>query len=206
MTDHKQVPVNYRGKEILVDEELAPLLQLLWKFRFETINSCQCALYHSANLGFPKAWIEFKGGESILRLLRILQETPQVDSRILGFPYDYPSKTSFFSEFWIYRTRVRQQGRELEVCSSVFFPPTDIPTIQKRLEEALEQIKDLDTLVFTWVKTGLCVNVEELTQKVLDFKGDRVGLTDTLCRLVNGGKLTLNENFGLSPSKTKSLS
>jgi hypothetical protein len=40
-TFHPQVAVNYRGKTVQVDEELAPLLQALWRLGLYTHESCQ---------------------------------------------------------------------------------------------------------------------------------------------------------------------
>lgn len=39
--DHPVVPVEYEGQEVLIDEEVAPLCQAIWRLGIKTRFSCQ---------------------------------------------------------------------------------------------------------------------------------------------------------------------
>lgn len=46
LENHRQVPANCRGEEILVDEGLKDVLEKMWSAGFDTLWSCQGGEFH----------------------------------------------------------------------------------------------------------------------------------------------------------------
>lgn len=67
---HKQVKVSFFGKKIEVDENLAELLQLIWKRDIMTCNSCQ-----ENQPGI--AWIEFLDSDDFKSFINEVAQYPK---------------------------------------------------------------------------------------------------------------------------------
>jgi hypothetical protein len=73
MESHRQVIRNRLGRETLVDEGIADLLQLLW--------DCGCDTYNSCQENRPEmAWIEFATTEDCARFLNFVANHPADNS------------------------------------------------------------------------------------------------------------------------------
>lgn len=138
-THHKQVKVRVGEWEADVDEELAPLIEQLWKAGIATVLSCQ-----ENRPGV--AWIMFLMAEDLSTFLDIVAEYDPDEASL----YRRISLASDLEECWEYDLRPQdaalheeflgggvEEWHEGEACFyfnvSVRFPRTDLPTLLQRM-------------------------------------------------------------------------
>lgn len=158
MTQHKQVPIEWRGRRAEVDEEMAPLIRALWRAGISTTLSCQ-----ENRPGV--AWIAFATPEDARRFLNRVAVYPDAaDLREAGgrtsvgnVPFRetlYGRITGCDSEGdWEYGVFVDDYGvaeelvgnesvtthvgpADFEFGVSIRFPRSDMPLILERLTSA----------------------------------------------------------------------
>jgi hypothetical protein len=156
-TIHKQVLIGWRGRYAEVDEELAPLIQAIWRAGIDTINSCQ-----ENQPGI--AWIEFATARDAQRFLNLVAECPDkselhvVNGRL--FVGDTPFEHTLYPRVthrgvdggWRYDVSLYDLGVDEEIVNgqvvdtpigpsdfqfavSIRFPRTELPLLLEKLQE-----------------------------------------------------------------------
>ena len=150
-TTHKQVRVKEGYFEADIDEELAPLIQELWKADLATVLSCQ------ENLP-GIVWIEFLITTDLAEFLSIVAEyEPECESlyhRILGhtdvegcWEYDF-----FPADFALHEGRDgitdwHEGAPDFYFNASVRFPRTDLPMLLDRMMQHNAFVRMLESKV-----------------------------------------------------------
>ena len=156
MTQHKQVPVEWRGRRAEVDEEMAPLILALWRAGIATRLSCQ-----ENQPGI--AWIAFATPEDARKFLNRVAVYPDPADLREGDGRTYVGNVPFWETLygritgcgdegnWDYRVWVDDFGvseelvgdelgtthvgpADFEFNVSIRFPRTDMPLILERLK------------------------------------------------------------------------
>jgi hypothetical protein len=146
---HKQVPLLWGKREILIDEGIVPLMQAIWRHDILTTNSCQ-----ENRPGV--AWVQFWSPPDAASFLNLVCEFPKgkkpwlsMYGRAMGFNggYDKPTKD------WEYHILPFNNGVDEQLVNdelisrykgfndfsfviSIRFPVTDIDGITHRLNNA----------------------------------------------------------------------
>lgn len=125
---HPQAAVTVGDRHAHVDAELAPLIQSCWLLEIVTTDSCQeMQDYGKAALGFAPG-----SAELFVSAATIEDLDDEKTFELLGWrmrsisELDHPSAWT-----WI------PSGPAGDVSFSAYFPPTDIPELTRRLEDAL---------------------------------------------------------------------
>jgi hypothetical protein len=155
MLPHKQVRVKVGDWEAEVDEELAPLIEELWKAKIQTSMSCQ-----ESRLGF--AWIEFDSMEDLCAFMNIVGDYGPPDEDSLYSRMNWRSDDT--ETWWEYDLHFIDCGwhdvenganewhegvPDFAFWPSVRFPRSDLPILLKRMSQwnaDQEWLKELEAL------------------------------------------------------------
>src|SRR5215469_241505 len=157
LATHQQARVAWQGREAEVDEELAPLIQALWKAGIDTLLSCQENRPGVAWICFPTA----RDAKNFLDAVAVYPD--RKDLRTVGgrlYVGDVPFWETLYGRItgcgtdgdWQYDVNVDNWGvdedlvngevvqtcigpADFEFSVSVRFPRTDLPLILDRLQQ-----------------------------------------------------------------------
>lgn len=146
-TLHRQVVVTAGAWSDEVDEQLAPLFELLWRAGIETVLSCQC---HPPT---GKVWIGFASGRDAERFLDAVRKGGPADdwSRAEHWYFGVyepvasgrssPISAPLHPEGWEFHASVHEVGSandtRLAIHVDVLFPPEDLPRVITRVRASL---------------------------------------------------------------------
>lgn len=140
--DHRLVRMRHRGREIDVDEEMAPLIQELWRAGIETVACCQ-----EGEDGL--AWIEFRQAGDAERFLNAVAVYEDGNASLyrrlswLAFTPDEEGGARLHPKSWRYWVRPVDETLQTEgpasnrpafvLSLSVLFPREDLPILLGRM-------------------------------------------------------------------------
>jgi hypothetical protein len=154
MLPHKQVKVKVGDMEDDVDEELAPLIEELWKAKIATHMSCQ-----ENPVGF--AWIVFNSANDLCMFLNIVGDyeptfEDNLYSRLNMVSENHDSWWEYDMLLYEYGFQEAEGGAEeshdgvpaYDILPSIRFPRSELPILLKRMTEQnaedQEWLKELD--------------------------------------------------------------
>ena len=130
---HPCKTLDCRGEPVEIDNEIVPLVELLWAHGLETSLSCQ----EDPEAG-GRVWVEFWEG-SAERFVRLVARGNPDLARTRMLPCE-----DSYDGGWRYSTLPhRMDDGELESTTSVFFPRSDLSAVVTTLEE-VRRIEALD--------------------------------------------------------------
>ena len=142
---HKTVVLRYESEDVEIDEELAPLIQEIWKADIATYMSCQ-----ETDRGI--AWIEFDSMHDFLGFLNIVTKF-EAGADTLYNRINLQLTGEISSPTWEYQVNLldideegRKAGGVVDFFASigVYFPHEDLPVILQRLQAHNQTPKQLN--------------------------------------------------------------
>lgn len=115
MSRHTQVEAKFNGREVHVDEEMLPVLELLWARGIVTLFSCQGDVPPPA--GERSAWSNMNRSRAYVQMLRTRESLCLIQEMALNFE---PLEKG--EVFWSFNfdTWLNEQGRV-----TIYFPHVD---------------------------------------------------------------------------------
>ena len=135
---HKTVKLQYENEDVEIDEDLAPLIQEIWKADIATMMCCQ-----ETDAGI--AWIEFDSMDDFLQFINIVVKYEE-GANTLYNRVNYQLTGDISKPLWEYHVDLldieaaaerRRDGREkadFDATVGISFPRVDLPIIFERIQ------------------------------------------------------------------------